>query len=787
MLSILRERHGWSPLTKLPSDEDLLRMLEPERFGGSLPKSAKALLHNFQKRAEPSFFAGFADRDLTAGELNSRWPKAVSELVERANAIMKGRFDLLGYQDISFGDPIDWHLEPISGKRAPLVHWSRLDFLDADTAGDKKVVWELNRHQYFATLGQAYWLTEDEKYALTFVQHLDSWMDRNPPKVGINWASSLEVAFRSISWIWALYFFKDSPSLNPESFLRAWKFLYLNGRHIETYLSTYFSPNTHLTGEALGLFYLGLMLPESRDAARWREKGSAILVEQLSHHVKSDGVYFEQSSYYHRYTTDFYLHFLILLRANGMAVPGKLESKLRALLDHLMYIQRPDGTTPLFGDDDGGRLVMLERRPSNDFRETLSTGAALFQRPDYKLVAGEPSQETLWLLGVDGLRLLDGIAEREPASQSVAFEEGGYYVMRDGWTQSSNYLLLDCGPHGTLNCGHAHADALSFELAVQGRSILLDPGTYTYTGSLELRDWFRSSAAHNTLTLDLESSSVSAGPFSWQHVAQCRLLQWRTGQLFDFVKGTHDGYERLTYPASHTRSILFLKHNYWIIQDLVTSTGEHQADLWFHFDSGADPLIEAVENQETIVRACDGRSELDIHVFAPKGRWRREDGWISECYGERRAARVYAFSLSGAGDMELFSFLLPQPAGLKIKYQVSEIEAVGGKAFEIRHENGLDTVMIRDQQAGGRVETKRLTSDFEWSWARFGGAEDAVPQELLLVDGQSFRLDGKEVLSLAKSGYFSAHRVGSRFRFEADDDVKFEFGFANFESNPVAS
>ena len=105
-------------------------------------------------------------------------------------------------------------------------------------------------------------------------------MDQNPPKLGINWASSLEVAFRAIAWLWAFYFFKDSAELTPRVFMPAIKFLYLSARHLETYLSTYFSPNTHLTGEALGLFYLGMLLPEFREAARWRDTGRRILLER---------------------------------------------------------------------------------------------------------------------------------------------------------------------------------------------------------------------------------------------------------------------------------------------------------------------------------------------------------------------------------------------------------------------------------------------------------------------------------------------------------------------------
>lgn len=767
------ERRGWSALLRLPSDQATLALLDQAQTGRELG-SAEELIEHFRSRREPRFFAAFDDRAATLRELRSRWPNAATEIVGHAERLVAGRFDLLGFRDLYFGDSVDWHLDPLSGKRAPLRHWSRLNYLDAEVAGDKKIAWELNRHQYFVRLGQAYWLTGEERYAETFVRYLNSWMEQNPPKLGINWASSLEVAFRSISWLWAFYFFRDSPALRPQVFMQALKFLYLNARHLETYLSTYFSPNTHLTGEALGLFYLGTLLPEFKESNRWRSTGLRILNKQLSRHVKRDGVYFEQSSYYHRYTTDFYLHLLILLRANGAAVPAGIEEKLVVLLEHLMYITRPDGTSPLFGDDDGGRLVDLELRPGNDFRAALSTGALLFARPDFKFVAGELAQETLWLAGPVGLTLLDRLPAHEPAKQSVAFEAGGYYVMRDGWMPTSNYLFFDCGPHGVDNCGHAHADALSFELAANGRTLLVDPGTYTYTGSKEMRNWFRSSAAHNTLTIDGESSSVSDGPFSWQTIARSKLVSWITQQRFDYIAATHDGYSRLPAAATHSRSILFLKNNYWVMRDNVASRNDHQLRLWFHFDSNAAPLHS--RNNDVYVLSENGHAtRLQLTTFAGDvGGWTREEGWVSTCYGEKEEAPVFAFSIVSKGSEELVTFLLPQVTGAHPRPAVREIEAIEGRAFEIDIDGKHDVLMIRGVpgETAGRVETARLASDFELTWARFGSERARTPEELVMIGGQRLELEGREILrSTRKISFLVVSRVGEYFCVETDEGV----------------
>src|SRR6185436_10565092 len=157
------ERRGWSSLTKPPSDNEILKMIDAALGDDRQVLSAGDCLEYFRTRNQPKFFAGLADRTATLTKFRSRWGTSEREIIDLANRICGGSFDLLGFHDLSFGNPIDWHLEPVSGKRAPLQHWSELDFLDAELAGDKKIVWELNRHQYFSILGQAYWLTSDEK------------------------------------------------------------------------------------------------------------------------------------------------------------------------------------------------------------------------------------------------------------------------------------------------------------------------------------------------------------------------------------------------------------------------------------------------------------------------------------------------------------------------------------------------------------------------------------------------------------------------------------------------
>jgi hypothetical protein len=655
----------------------------------------------------------------------NRFPEHYEAIIRQANQAIAGRFDLLGFDNLSFGDPIDWRLEPISGKRTGLEHWSQIDYLNPQVAGDKKVTWELNRHAHFVTLGQAYVLTGDERFAQTFVAQATSWMDANPPNLGINWASSLELALRSIAWLWALHLCAESHHLSSKFVTRMLKFLLAHGRHIESYLSHYFSPNTHLTGEALGLFYLGTALPELSRASDWRQTGLEVLLAQLPIHIRGDGVYFEQSTYYHRYTADFYIHLLALAEAGKWQLSAEVKARIATALEHMMWMTRPDGTTPLVGDDDGGRLLKLSDRRPNDFRDTLASGAALFGRGDWKFIAGEAAAETLWLLGPEWLDRYNQLEVGLPDEQTRGFADSGYSVMRDGWWRDSSYVLMDCGPHGVYNCGHAHADALAFEFAAMGTNWLVDPGTFTYTADAELRDWFRHSRAHNTVTVDGLSQSELAGTFSWNRVASAKTHTLIGDASFAYVEGSHNGYERLSDPVTHSRALFFLKQqgpdllpSYLVVRDRFAAQGHHDYAIHYHFPAQCSVIASDQQIRATHRNGC----KLTIHAFHKQTpQVRLEQGWVSQVYGNRQAATVGVIEINGEGEQEVMSLILPFSAreqGARVERQPTEASDCG--AFIVTLGEARDIVVAGNGTR--RVECQGLSAIASMAWARFAGS-----------------------------------------------------------------
>jgi hypothetical protein len=704
-----------------------------------------------RRRLAEGVLPGMRDVSSTVGVLRRLRPDAESSARCRADRAVDGVFDLLGHERVSFGNPIDWHLDPSSGTRAPRRHWSRIAYLDPATVGDYKLLWELNRHQHLVTLGQAYAYSGDSRYARAFATQLSAWIAENPPRLGVNWASSLEVSYRAISWLWALQLFAEAPELTDELLLSGLESLRRHATHVERYLSTYYSPNTHLTGEALGLLYLGTALPVFDAAQRWRSVGWDILREQLFRQVRPDGTYFEQALYYHRYTADIFHHALLLSDANAWPRDAAMRDRVERLDEFLVHAAHPDGTMPLVGDDDGGRLMRLDARSTRDVRPTLATGAALFGRSDMRYAGGDAVEECLWLLGEPGAIALSAIQPAAPPERSRGFPDGGFYVMRDGWDRSATWALVDGGPHGWLNCGHAHADALSLEVATGGRSVLTDSGTYSYTGTE--RDLFRATSSHNTATVDGQSSSLTRGKFHWGHIARTTVHDWLVSPTADFWRGSHDGYMRLADPATHERSILFVHGRYFVVLDVIEAAGAHEWSLHWHCAPELTLRGGGASDAQVLDPTRPGGTLLQLSILGD-GRLSEGRSWRSEAYGAKREAASAEYTSSGTGRQTAVTLLVAGAAHAR-----AQTDAGGRQSACVVGARFQDRIVRRG--AAESLELAGATTDAECAVMTTG--PDGTPEHLYLLGATFVEGRGLERLSIVEGSPFSARYALGRW------------------------
>lgn len=676
-------RQGLAVLNSLKQGPELDRLRELHRQGQD-EIAAGELLNYFRQRLPARFFEGVAD-GATVELIRKHCPDHMARVQRSADDVCACQFEILGYGKLSYGSPVNWHLDPVAGTSAALCHWSQINALDCNSVGDNKVIWELNRHQWMLDLGQAYRFTGDERYARVYAELLQDWLRHNPVGFGINWHSSLEVAMRLISWCWALMFFRQSAAMTASLFAALLESIRQHARHIETYLSYYFSPNTHLTGEALGLCYAGMLFPEFKESRRWRSLGETILKQQIGKQVYSDGVYFEQSTRYQYYTVDIYLHFIVLCGRNGIPVPLSLTERVRSMLEFLLAVQHPNGDMPQIGDTDGGWLLPLVRRAPADFRMLFALGALLFRRGDFVWAAGaEIAPEALWLVGQSGMKIRSQIDAVPPADFNPAvFRQGGIAVLRNGWECDSHQLILDFGPLGCRHsAGHGHADLLSIQCSVFGEPYIVDAGTGNYRADSQWRSYFRSADAHSTVTVDGRNHAEPDGPFSWRgerptaNLERCEInANWQLLQASRKQNNTVSG------PVTHRRRVLFAITGWWLVIDELIGKGEHEMTATFQFAPltlrrQSDQWIRACGKQgNALSLRCFCSSEIKVDIAT--GAMAPPKGWISPNYGQHIPAPAVTFTVKDKLPLRMITVFVPHRDASAATPPVSMAEFAG--------------------------------------------------------------------------------------------------------------
>lgn len=435
-----------------------------------------------------------------------------AEVDRIAQGLAGGRFPLFG-ETLATGPNIRWSRDYKAGKEYPNRWFRRIPYLDFAQVGDHKAIWELNRHQHLVLLAQAWRLGGKVSYLNTIAAHLEHWMDHNPYGQGMQWTSALEVAFRLLSWLWTWHL---AGEVLPDPLRARWaEAIYQHGVFLRHNLSVYFSPNTHLLGEAVALHAVARLFPGLPDAGEWRALAARIVGEEIVNQVRNDGSHFEQSSYYHVYVVDFFL-LHALLEPPTPAYRARLE-KMAA---YLLTLLGPAGRIPLLGDDDGGRLFHPYGDRPGFGRATIAACAHYLSRSDWPNLLADRQELAAWWLGAGVLDAPE--AGWKPREGTHYYPDAGLFSLTRGGRQ----ILMDTAGFGAFGAGHSHAGALSIVLRDTATEILIDPGTFTYIADPLERERFRSTAAHNTVRLNNLDQADPAGPFRWHNKPASELHGW---------------------------------------------------------------------------------------------------------------------------------------------------------------------------------------------------------------------------------------------------------------------
>jgi len=575
--------------------------------------------------------------------IKSHYPESLASVVQDADEICSHTFDLLGSGKVSLDGKIDWHRDFKSGYRWPVKFHADIEQVNLTNNADVKIPRELSRFTHFTTLANAYLYSKDEKYALEFVSQLTDWIEENPPWMGVNWCCAMDVAIRLVNWIWAYPFFTDSPHFNDKVKTVFLQNLCSHAQYVAENLEYYgeFSDNHYATNVA-ALAIAGILASQFKQAERWKRVGLQGFFHEVISQVHPDGVHFEGSISYHRLVLEMFAFVVILCLQHGIHVPYRVWSRLEKMFEFVLYYTKPDGTAPQIGDTDNGRLLELGQSPLMDHRYLLAIGTALYKRSDFKAVAGAFHEEALWLLGEDGLKTFESVTDKINTLRSNAFRDGGFYFLRS----EQLYMAVRCAGNGRRGTGnHSHNDVLSFELYAYDKSFIIDPGSYVYTAEPTSRNLFRSTAYHNTVSVDGEEINriIPDRLFELMNDTAPVVNQWKTTQEADFLDAEHNGYQRLADPVTHRRQFYFGKReNYWVIRDLITGQSRHELSWYFHFDVGIDLQIK---NAVTVETTCEQGANLILYALSPLSiRAELEEGWVSPSYGIKKKAQIAKYS-----------------------------------------------------------------------------------------------------------------------------------------------
>lgn len=594
-----------------------------------------------------------------AGRIAARQPALATALLEAADRAASMRFGYFGYAEVELPKPVDWHFDPLAN-----VSWDASPKIDYRAANaDVKWIWELNRLQHLPWLAQAWLITGAVGYGTAAFEQLDSWIEQNPPGIGIGWRNPFEPGVRAISVALALQGFRDHPELTAERFGRIMAMLAASAHRCYVDRSRYSSANNHLIGEMAGLAVVAMLFPELPGAQKWERRALAVLEEEAARQLLPDGAGAEQAVGYQMFTVEL----MLVVGALLLERDGRLPQAIRAAVDrsaaYLSALVGESDPAPRYGDDDEGFALRLDPTPMRTVRDHLGLVAALTGSPA-ALRHGAATWSSEWFGQLCDL-------ERSSAEQPVCTTlksvganhyapDGGLVVLRRG----ARRVLMDVAPLGFLSiAAHGHADALSVAISLDGHDVIGDPGAASYYGHPDWRRVHRGTRVHGTVEVDRCDQSVVGGPFMWGQHARVRVLA--VDLEAGVVDAEHYGYRRLAEAVTHRRWLIAnLDGDAVLVVDLVSGAGRHEVRTSWPLEPSLDVVRAAIGH----VASRDGSPVIHIAAAATgqlvdeqiRGDEHRGLGWWSNRLESREPA--WLVGSSGVGELPLAVATVIQPA-----------------------------------------------------------------------------------------------------------------------------
>ncbi|WP_198006666.1 alginate lyase family protein [Psychromonas sp. CNPT3] len=492
-------------------------------------------------------------------------PQIQKEVIKSADAVLMHQFYLLGSNLVTLSKKIPWNKDFKSNFVWENIFYKDIVLVDLNNSADVKIPWEVSRFQHFFCLGKAYWITGDAKYFTEMKFQTSDWIDSNPYCFSVNWTCAMDVGIRAVNWIHAYFHFEEPINQDKKFKDKFNQSLYQHGQFIFRNLENGEKlKNNHYLSNLVGLIYLGLYFcafKENKEHEKWLCFSMKELEKEMFIQNHIDGSNYETSTSYHRLVTELFFFAMLLTEKNKINFTESFRMRLELMHEFLMNITKTNGTSPLIGDVDDGRLLIISDYygwKKNALNNTLGLAGLYFKRKDFSQYGSAYKEECLWISGLvnyDQDRTLTN-------GKSISYPDGGLYFLKN----KAIYCAIRCGALSLRGKGgHSHNDQLAIELNILGEDFFIDPGVDVYTADYKSRNKFRSTKMHNTVSIDGDEQNdfdeKSLFQMKEQSFAKC--LKFNETEF----EGEHYGFYKKN-GVIHNRKIN-IKEGVFVLQDEI--------------------------------------------------------------------------------------------------------------------------------------------------------------------------------------------------------------------------